>query len=218
MCRAPGARMYAACSVSCRWQRMKLFLNDRWPDLKTKSCYTVLESLAYSLVFSAWCVFSPFHTQTTPTSSSLPLHPVDAPNKATCVVSGCLGERSPRQAACLCLSRNRLSPRCSALFSFFSFPRFAIRASASHTPLVSPTHSQQLLLILHVFLSLLLFIAFILFLFVISFSTTSSSNKHKTSSFTHSLSHWLHANLSFQNLPDVIHKAFLRSKPHWQGM
>lgn len=59
---------------------------------------------------------------------------------------------------------------CFPCHSFFSFPRFAIRASASHTPLVSPTHSQQLLLILHVFLSLLLFIAFILFHFVLSVS------------------------------------------------
>lgn len=59
---------------------------------------------------------------------------------------------------------------CFPCHSFSSFPRFVIRASASHTPLVSPTHSQQLLFISHVFASLLLFIAFILFHFVLSVS------------------------------------------------
>lgn len=171
----------------------EVVFNDRWPDLKTKSCYTVLESLAYSLVFSAWCVFSPFHTQTTPTSSSLPLHPVDAPNKATCVVSGCLGERSPRQAACLCLSRDRLSPRCSVLFSlpFLLFlpqichPCICLTHSSclSHSFPTTPSHSSCLSL------SSTLYCIHFISLCLIAFSTTFSSNKHKTSSFTYSLSH-----------------------------
>lgn len=158
----------------------------------------------------------------TPTSSSLPLHPVDAPNKATCVVSGCLGERSPRQAACLCLSRDRLSPRCSVLFSlpFLLFlPQICHSciclthsSCLSHSFPTTPSHSSCLSL------SSTLYCIHFISLCLIAFSTTFSSNKHKTSSFTYSLSHWLHTNLSFQNLPDVIHKAFLRSKPHWQGM
>lgn len=142
----------------------EVVFNDRWPDLKTKSCYTVLESLAYSLVFSAWCVFSPFHTQTTPTSSSLPLHPVDAPNKATCVVSGCLGERSPHQAACLCLSRDHLhafSPLlCLVFLAIPSFPSPDLPSvHLPHTLLLSlsliPNNSFSFVMSFSLFYSLL---------------------------------------------------------------
>lgn len=59
------------------------------------------------------------HTQPPPQPSSPPQLPVDAPNKATCVVSGCLGERSPCQPAGRVYQGTVSTPaRCSALFSF----------------------------------------------------------------------------------------------------
>lgn len=59
----------------------------------------------HSLTLSVWCFGQ------TPTFPALPLLPVDAPNKATCVVSGCLGERSVRRP---CLPEDR--PHACAFF------------------------------------------------------------------------------------------------------
>lgn len=82
----------------------------------------------------------PFSLRPPPTFLSLPLLPVDAPNKATCVVSGCLGERSPRQPAGRpCLPGDRLHACPASFYSPLrsSLPRFvvlAIRLSRSSAP------------------------------------------------------------------------------------
>lgn len=103
---------------------------NRWPDNKNPAllfwshtfrlCLSHAHVHTHSLTSSVWCFFSPFHTQTPPPPTFPSLPPlVDAPNKATCVVSGCLGERSPCQPAGRVYQGTVSTPaRCSALFSF----------------------------------------------------------------------------------------------------
>lgn len=81
--------------------------------------------------------------------------PVDAPNKATCVVSGCLGERSP----CQPVFTTSTAAHRSALFSFLlslslSFPSPDFLQHISHCAALCPLTLHRgshllLLLLLH---------------------------------------------------------------------
>ena len=165
------------------------------------------------------------HKRPPPSSPSLLSLPVDTPNKATCVVSGCLGERSPCKPACHVYQGTISTPAlCAALFCFptpshfhpldLSFlPSILFRSSdPSYSFLSTPfLHSW------HMIASLPISFYFILVTrpSIVNVHASLHSNKHDTSSVTHSLSHWLHTFYVFKTRSPVIHKAFLRSKPHW---
>lgn len=86
----------------------------------------------HSLTLSVWCFGQ------TPTFPALPLLPVDAPNKATCVVSGCLRERSVRRP---CLPEDR-PHACAFLSHSFTrtFPGFVTLCRLSQLFLLVTTN------------------------------------------------------------------------------
>lgn len=90
------------------------------------------------LISSVWCFSKHTHTLPPPAFPGLPLLPVDTPNKATCVVSGYLGERSVSRP---CLPGDRLHACSLPRLVFFPTP--------------SPLHSTYLLPLMSILLSAL---------------------------------------------------------------
>lgn len=135
---------------------------ERWPDFKKQSLFLLLHTFGLYLILAClhahsprWCnAFShPFtHDSSPPTFPSLPWLPVDAPNMATLVVSGCLRERSLCQPAGPCLPGDR--PHACSLLCLVFFPT----PSAFHSPDLSSLPSISVSNLLSLLFLLLLVI------------------------------------------------------------
>lgn len=155
-----------------------------------------------------------------PPSSRLPLLPVDSPNKATCVVSGCLEKGRPvSRPGRPCLPRDRLHAFLLLCLVFFSdsftlsFPQSYHSLHPCHASSFSLSPSDITLPLCYLYI-FCFFFAFLLFtFFLISFFFTLSADS-TSSVFTHSPNYWLHTNLNIQNSSQVIHKTLLGSKWH----